>query len=220
LIEKKKDEKDFVLSAVTKGNNSDLIENALSLYSLDDKDVADITYGPGVFWKKIDRNKLKSFRAFDILPKHDFVEKADCRKLPLEDNSLDAVFFDPPYRPWSTKISAIDKTYNNLATTEKFSVKDLSDLYLETIKEAERVLRPKGLLFFKIQDCVSSGKQHRQSITVFNHALNSGFIEQDQFLLVNKRVMIDAKWEEQHHSRKNFSILWVFKKKKTRRIKT
>ena len=200
----------FLHAAIT-GNNADLIKHVLQIYPLDGLDVVDFTYGKGTFWKKVDINKFRGFASLDVNPKVDGILKCDFRKTPFGEQ-FDAVFFDPPYRPYATKRSAIEQAYANLETTKNYSIKDLAELYNGGIVEAYRVLKPGGLLFVKMQDCVSSGKQHRQTITVYNQAIDAGFEDQDKFILINKSPLHFPGWKKQMHARKNYSELWVFKK--------
>jgi len=52
--------------------------------------VADVTYGKGVFWKDIPKDRYK------LLPT-DLKDGVDCRNLPYKDGEIDCVVFDPPY---------------------------------------------------------------------------------------------------------------------------
>lgn len=82
-----------IYSAVV-GDNSDLIVRVVSLYTKDGYKIADVTFGKGVFWRKVDLSRF-DFHASDILtcPK----AKYDFRKLPYPSVSFDVVVLDPPY---------------------------------------------------------------------------------------------------------------------------
>lgn len=80
---------DLVFSAYT-GANDDVFLYILSLYVAPGSTVADVTYGRGVFWRKVPEG------AFHLLPT-DLSTGTDCRQLPYEDGSVDCVVFDPPY---------------------------------------------------------------------------------------------------------------------------
>ena len=53
-------------------------------------EVADVTYGLGVFWRNIPAG------LYDLLPS-DIEDGVDCRALPYADNSMACVVLDPPY---------------------------------------------------------------------------------------------------------------------------
>ena len=72
------------------GNNADIFPNVLSLHVPEGSKVADVTYGKGVFWRKVQTEK------YDLHPS-DIADGIDCRDLPYEDESFDCIVFDPPY---------------------------------------------------------------------------------------------------------------------------
>ena len=80
---------DLVFSAM-QGANDEIFPHILSLYVAPGNVIADVTYGKGVFWKRIDT------RSYD-LRKSDLATGTDCRSLPYKDGSIDCVVFDPPY---------------------------------------------------------------------------------------------------------------------------
>src|SRR5262245_27833402 len=80
---------DVVLSAHV-GSNADIFPQILALHVPEGARVADVTYGNGVFWRNVDLSK------YELLAT-DISSGVDCRALPYEDNSLDAVVLDPPY---------------------------------------------------------------------------------------------------------------------------
>ena len=51
---------DLVMSAYTL-NNEDIFPNILSLYVPEGSSIADVTYGKGVFWKKVDQEKVNKY---------------------------------------------------------------------------------------------------------------------------------------------------------------
>jgi DNA modification methylase len=90
-------------------------------------------------------------RGFDIAPPRKDVERADARKLPLQDRSVDLVFFDPPY--------ADNLTYSDdPQCIGKLHAEDGSwgQAMAQVIKEARRVLRPDGVLAMFVCDVFHS----------------------------------------------------------------
>lgn len=183
------------------GANADLIEHVSELYLKDNINIADVTYGKGAFWKKIDLSKY-IFNGTDIIMGVDF------RKLPYENNTYDAVVLDPPYAHNPGRMM-VDKTYNNAATTKGFYHSDIINLYKEGMIEAYRVLKTKGMLWVKCQDEIECSKQKWSHIEIFNIAQELGYYAKDLFVLHQDKNPI-VQYKEQKHARKNHSYLWVF----------
>src|SRR5579863_6237811 len=72
------------------GGNADVFPRVLALHVPKGSKIADITWGQGVFWKKVPAED------YEIVGS-DLKSGVDCRKLPYEDESFDCVLFDPPY---------------------------------------------------------------------------------------------------------------------------
>ena len=93
-------------------------------------------------------------RGFDIAPARDDVEKADARKLPMQDRSAHLVFFDPPY--------ADNLRYSDdPACIGKLDADHWGPAMGDVIKEARRILRPDGVLAMFVCDVlhVKAGKR-------------------------------------------------------------
>jgi hypothetical protein len=80
---------ELVFSAY-QGTNEDVFPQVLSLYVSPGSTVADVTYGMGVFWKRVPPTKYRLLAT-------DLKNGIDSRNLPYEDCSVDCVVFDPPY---------------------------------------------------------------------------------------------------------------------------
>lgn len=199
--------KPILSSAV--GNNADMFPNILELYAFKGATIADVTYGTGAFWKKIDRN-------FYNLLISDIQTGTDFRNLPYPDSSIDMVVLDPPYvySPKGSIKESISKGYalngekgGALLTTQN----DVLQLYFDGIKEAHRVLKKHGFLVIKTKDVIQSGKQfwmHSKLLEL------EGFIAEDLFVLTQTTIpAMDPKWKSQQHARKNHSYFLIHKKK-------
>src|SRR5690348_15974929 len=71
------------------GTNEHVFPHILTLYVPSGSTVADVTYGRGVFWKKVTPG------TYNVLATDLKADNVDCRKLPYMDSSIDCVVFDP-----------------------------------------------------------------------------------------------------------------------------
>lgn len=86
-------------------------------------------------------------RGFDIAPSRDDIQQADARSLPLEDDSADFVFMDPPY---STHIEYSDHP-NCIGKLDAFEAEYL-DAMDGAFAEAQRVLKDRRYLAVYVSD--------------------------------------------------------------------
>jgi len=177
----------------------------------------DPTYSCGNFYKDtgIDRPTY----CFDIQPQNDGVIQADCRHLPLPNDSIDCMMFDPPFLATTGK--SLESTDNNNVINRRFGVYpnefELHEMYVDALHEAHRVLRKNGILIFKCQDKISSTKQYMSHVFIANQAIDAGFYPKDLFVLIaNKRLCADWQVKNQKHARKYHCYFWVFEKSNRR----
>jgi tRNA G10 N-methylase Trm11 len=192
------------LSSIS-GKNEDLFVTVMQLYAKDGMKIADVTYGNGNFWNKIDTRKYQFFPS-------DLKTGVDFRFLPYKITSLDMIVFDPPYMHGSPAPirEEFDKTYDN-NHKGGWGTEYVYSLYQQGIDECFRVLKNKGLLLVKCQDQVSSGKNKFDHIVIYNMAMKLGMLAEDLFVLtrIGNPMM---RHSYQQHARKNHSYLWVFRK--------
>ena len=190
-------------------SQEEIIKDIIKLY-LPEGIECDVTYSKGVFYKNIEEPKLK----FDLVPQKEGVIQADCRDLPLKDNSLGSIMFDPPFLATKGPSLGINNESNKL--NKRFGVYpteiELFKFYKESLKEFYRLLKKNGFLIFKIQDKVSSSKQYLSHVYVINEAVKLGFYPKDLFILLSRNRLI-ANWQKnQQHSRKYHSYFILFQK--------
>lgn len=202
----------LVLSAC-QGTNDDLFPHVLSLYVAPGSTVADVTYGNGVFWRKVPRG-MYHLKASDLR------KGIDARKLPYEDESLDCVVFDPPYMhtPGGSahqNHQNYEEYYrNNVAlegTTKKYHDAVL-DLYFKAGKEAHRVLRKEGMYIVKCGDEVCANQQRLTHVEIINELAAQGFVVEDLFVLLRHNKPGVSRILRQAHAKKNHSYFIVFRK--------
>lgn len=194
-------------------DQSEIIKWILQLHVPLQQIDCDSTYSIGNFYKDtgIKEPKYK----FDINPQVDGVEYGDSRNLPLSDNSIDCMMFDPPFLATTGK--SLNENKNNNIINKRFGVysseKELHQFYVDSLKEAYRVLNKNGILIFKCQDKISSGKQYMSHCFIYNEAIKVGFYPKDMFVLLAKnRLVADWQKKNQKNSRKFHSYFWVFEK--------
>lgn len=215
---------DLILSACVDGNEN-IFPHILELHVPKGSKVADVTWGRGVFWKKVPEDE------YEVLGT-DISRGVDCRDLPYDNGSLDCVVLDPPYmegfyrknnshKAGSGSHSGLSQAYSNgdevNADTNNTGTKKwhaaVTDMYFKASVEAYRVLRKKGVLIVKCQDEVSAGKQWFTHIEIINELEIIGYYAKDLFVVVRTNKPAVSRLIKQVHARKNHSYFLVFIKK-------
>ena len=195
-------------------DQQEIIKNILELHAPCGIDL-DPTYSKGNFYKN-SNIKDPEFK-YDLNPQIPGVEKASADELPFEDESMHCVMFDPPFL--ATKGPSLKEANGSNKINKRFGVFEdevsLHEFYIRAIKEFYRILDEGGVLIFKCQDKVSSGKQYFSHCFVQQEAEKIGFYPKDLFVLLAKnRLVADWQTKNQKHARKFHSYFWVFEKLK------
>ena len=210
---------DLVVSAHV-ASNAAVFPQILSLHVPRGSRIADVTYGKGVFWKSVKPGEYE-------LHASDIADGIDCRCLPYDDASFDAIVFDPPYMEGFFRSGSSEKAgagthgafrrhYSNGnespgAGTKKWHAAVL-DLYVGGGREAHRVLRDRGILIVKCQDEVSANRQNLTHVEIINEYTDLGFYCKDLFVIVRTNRPGMSRVLKQVHARKNHSYFLVFVK--------
>jgi tRNA G10 N-methylase Trm11 len=208
---------DVVMSAHIEGN-ADVFPKILALHVPEGARIADVTYGSGVFWRNVDLSNY-------VLVPSDLATGIDCRALPYENASFDAVVLDPPYMEGLLRANKEHKAGNGAyaAFREYYSNGDennpgpkwhaaVADLYFKAGAEAQRVLKENGVLIVKCQDEVSANRQWLTHVEIINHYEQLGFYTKDLFVVVRQNKAGVSRLLKQVHARKNHSYFLVFVK--------
>lgn len=211
-----------VVSAVT-GNNADLIANVARLYLRKDDFVLDLTYGEGVFWKKVKPRYLtandEKFTVDREKSRFNFDFRTIAAEAPAWRDLFNIVAFDPPY------LTGGQHAQNHLSdrfglgsvpstTRSKHgSTATVMGLYEQGMENAKQLIIPGGTLWVKCQDGVDAGHLRFNHIDVMTIGETLGLDPIDLFVLVSsKHPRMRHKYQKT--ARRNNSFLWVFRKGK------
>jgi len=163
----------------------EILDWILELHCLEGFEV-DATFGNGSFYK----DKKKPVHRFDM----DWTLK-DCKfasstDLPLKNESVKSVVFDPPFLTYVRK----NRNGNgNMIMAKRFAgywrYDELESHYIGSLKEFSRILKKKGIVVFKCQDIIHNHKMHCTHLNVVNWANQFGFRLKDLFILPAKNRM-------------------------------
>ena len=119
------------------------------------------------------------------------MKKQDCRKLAMPKNWINSIIFYPPF------LFRNRKAVNNDIICGRFSYfktfEELIEMYRDSLKEFNRVLKIRGFLVFKCQDMTDgSGSRpfYDTHCEVIRLARENGFSLQDIGILVKKNKII------------------------------
>lgn len=187
-----------------------IISSIMELCGIDRFDV-DATYASGCFWKNLPQPNLK----FDIDPQTTDTIQASSTCLPLNESSISSMIFDPPFLTYIKQgrdhNSVMGKRFGGY-----WKYDELEMHYKETIAEAHRVLKRKGIFVVKCQDIIHNHAMHCTHINVVNWSAGK-FRLKDLFILAAKnRMQIPQtkghKKKVQKHARIHHSYFLVFQK--------
>lgn len=210
---------DLTFSAYV-GTNAEVFPLILELHVPKGSVVADVTYGQGIFWRRVLEGDY-------VLHATDIKTGVDCRNLPYGDGTMDCVVLDPPYMEGlfrhATSQLAGAGTYTPFRTTysngeatpidgsPKYHDAVL-DFYFQAGREAFRVLKKHGVLIVKCQDEVSANVQRLTHVEIINEYESYGFYTKDLFIVVRSNKPGVSRIKKQQHARKNHSYFLVFVK--------
>lgn len=207
---------DLVFTA-SQGTNDEIFPQILSLYLAPGSTVADVTFGKGVFWRNVPTGVYKLLAT-------DLATGVDSRNLPYPDASLDAVVFDPPYMHTPGGTAHVGHQnfegyyQNNQADggSDKKYHEAVLDLYFQSAREANRVLREEGWYIVKCQDEVCANQQRLTHVEIINELAAGGFVCEDLFVVVRHGKPGVSRVLTQAHARKNHSYFLIFRKSNKR----
>jgi hypothetical protein len=193
-----------ILAASNWPSNAELVKDIASLYLDEDYEMADLTFGRGIWWKKW---RPKNLVCHDIR-----IDGVDFTALPEPDDTYDAVAYDPPFiSPGGRKTSTI-VDFNDRFGLEAApkSPAALQKLINGGLFEASRVTKPGGIILCKCCSYVSSGKLWPGVFLTQEYGFSIGLSLLDMFIFLgNKRPQPPGR--RQVHARQNYSTMLVFR---------
>ncbi len=225
--------KNPVLTAGVFASNSEQFPQILGLYVPPPARVLDMTYGNGVFWKKVPNVILGNYPMGNADPPYvlsyyvwdnDIDPERGSFSYDLTDlpeawiETFDAVILDPPYLligGIQTLKDSIDRGYKNRESDKKSKsgkIGAVERLYGGGIIEAYRVLKRSGILIIKCMDQVRGGQQQWLTQDMMDLCRIFGFRNEDKFVFVNKNKPT-MRHETQKHARHNESYWLVARRR-------
>jgi len=201
-----------VLAAQPWPTNAHLIADCARLgYICKDSLTLDPTYGRGTWWSIWRPDRLVWYK-----------DTIDFRDIPHPDGTFDVIAYDPPF------VSAGGRSTTGLPNMhDHYGMRDaprtpaaLQGLMNKGFEECVRVVKPGGLVLFKCQDYISSGKLWPGTFLTQFHALHLNLEMVDRMEMVTKprpqpqRKRQDGSHSTQQHARRNLSTLLVFRRPK------
>ena len=193
-------------------DQTNILKSIMELCGIERFD-ADVTFGNGKFYDEIEPPKYK----FDISPQLTCVTECASNNLPLESGQIESLVFDPPFL---TYVRAAREGNGDMVMAKRFGgywrYDELEKHYKETLVEAHRVLRKKGIMVFKCQDIIHNHKMHCTHLNVMGWAAGL-FRLKDLFILPAKNRMPipqqeGTKKKKQRHARIHHSYFMVLEK--------
>ena len=131
-------------------NSSDVMKVIAEIYFAPDATYADVTWGKGVFFRKLPAAKVIGL---DLKPRYGAQVQADAAHIPLRDKSVDVVVFDPPHQHGRSSTTTLKQQddYGRMA-----SQNEIHKLCLAAALEIERVARVGAVI--KLTDMVEAGR--------------------------------------------------------------
>lgn len=191
--------------------DSELLEKMLSFYPhRRPRRILDATVNSGRFWNHSKRKVI----GLDIERSHRPTIVADNAAMPFISCSFDVVVYDPPHIPNQGKDRS--KDFNARFGLGGRSPKECGYTFAHTypsfLVEAWRVLRNEGLLLCKITDYIHNHRYQWAHVDMILAAREAGFIACDCIVKVRKGPIVDPKWKQAHHTRRQHCYWLVFRK--------
>jgi SAM-dependent methyltransferase len=172
--------------------------------------ILDATINGGRFW----RGSTRRVVGLDIEGTHKPSIVGDNGSMPFRAEAFDVVVYDPPHIPnqGRDKLKDFNSRFGLGARSPKEHGYNFSHTYPPFLREAWRVLKDGGVLLCKLADYVHNHRYQWAHIDFILAARTVGFSSCDCIVKVRKGPIIDPRWKNAHHSRRQHCYWLVFRK--------
>jgi hypothetical protein len=198
------------MSSVWEGSDGELLDAILDFYPvIQPTPILDATYNKGRIWIG---SKQRDIVSMDIDPRCKPMIVGDNREMAgVPSAHYGTVVYDPPHvgpqgRDKSCKKFDVD--FGATVECGKEQNWNLSYLYPPFLKQAKRVLKPRGILLAKITDMVNNHRSKWAHCDFMRMAEEAGFTVCDLIVKVRTGPMLSNKWQNAHHARKRHCF-WI-----------
>lgn len=199
------------LSSVWEGTDGALLDAMLAFYpAIDPRPILDATYNTGRIWRG--SQWADRVVSMDIDPQYRPQIVADNREMKgVRARQFGVVVYDPPHvgpQGRDKSVKRFDVDFGATMECGREHGWTLSYLYPPFLKQAQRVLKPEGLLLAKITDMVNSHRSRWAHVDFIRMAEEAGFTVCDLIVKVRTGPMVSSKWKVAHHARKRHCF-WI-----------
>ena len=191
--------------------DADLIEQLLLFYPRrEPRLILDATINGGRFW----RGSAREVIGLDIDPRHRPRICADNAAMPFRPGSFDVVVYDPPHIPnqGQDRSKDFNTRFGLGGRSPKENGYSFAHTYPAFMAEAWRVLIDEGILLCKIVDYVHNHRYQWAHIDLIRAGQDVGFTACDCIIKIRKGPIVDPKWKQAHHSRRQHCYWIIFRK--------
>lgn len=211
------------IESVRHGNSGACIEDIFRIHFANARSVADVTFGKGRFWRWPDQTIwTPDVISLDADPRGGARVVADYRFVPLKDQSVDVVVFDPPFifTPGIRRIVGSKRFFLGSEERVRFNEDDriqraknpteLMGHTMSVMREARRVARHGCIL--KGQDLIVDKPYWWSFATMANIQAWWGMMPEDMLIQVSPAPRLnDPRWKKQYHFRRRHAIYLVYR---------
>jgi hypothetical protein len=200
------------LPSIWGGEDPELLERILKFYPRNTpRKILDATVNRGRFW----RGSKRPVIGLDINPEYEPDVVGDNTDMHFFKNGeFDVVVYDPPHIPNQGKDNEKDfnERFGLVLKSPKENGYTFSYTFPLFLREAFRVLKDEGILLCKIADYVHHHRYQWAHVDFINAAKTTGFTPCDCIVKIRKGPIIDPKWKNAHHSRRQHCYWLIFRK--------
>ena len=192
-----------MIESVINGRDPLVLKTMLKFYLRPEGPILDVTTNEKRMWKGID---TKDVIFSDLQKFPDISFRGSFLNIPIKNNSVSAIVFDPPHLPEAAgsekSLAPFVQRYGLNKTTKGDNV---FEIFKPFLAEATRILKQEGLIFVKLSDFVHNHK-YQWALVAFVNAVNeiNGLTPTDLIIKCDPSAgnLKSGMWVNSHHVRK------------------